>query len=73
MADNQMRVTLGTMAPIDFVQAQAEQANHRQTLTEAEATAETAEITLERLIVRSPATTGYRRIPEPLTASASDV
>lgn len=53
VADNQTRVTLGTMAPIDIVQAQAEEANRRQTLTEAEAAAETAEVALKRLIVQS--------------------
>ncbi len=49
--DNQTRVEVGTLAPMDVVSAQAEAATRRQTLTSAEATRRTAEITLKRLIV----------------------
>jgi len=49
--DNQSRVEIGTMAPIDVVQAQAEQATRRQTLVNAEATLRNNELALKRLIV----------------------
>jgi outer membrane protein TolC len=49
--DNRARVEVGTMAPLDVVQAEAEAATRRQALTQAEATMQTAEITLKRLIV----------------------
>jgi outer membrane protein len=49
--DNQVRVEVGTMAPIDVVQAQSEQATRRQTLVQAEATRRTTELALKRLIV----------------------
>jgi outer membrane protein len=49
--DNQTRVEVGTMAPIDVVQAQSEAATRRQTLVSAEATRRTTELALKRLIV----------------------
>jgi outer membrane protein len=49
--DNRARVEIGTLAPIDIVQAQAEEANRRQALAAAEATRHTAELVLKRLIV----------------------
>jgi outer membrane protein TolC len=49
--DNQTRVEVGTMAPIDVVQAQSEQATRRQTLVLAQATQRTTELALKRLIV----------------------
>ena len=49
--DNQTRVEVGTMAPIDVVQAQAEQATRRQALVTAESTRRTTELALKRLIV----------------------
>jgi outer membrane protein TolC len=49
--DNRARVEVGTMAPLDVVQAEAEAATRRQTLAQAEATMQTAEIALKRLIV----------------------
>jgi outer membrane protein len=51
IADNKARVEIGTMAPIDVVQSEAEAATRRQTLTLAEATWQTAELALKRLIV----------------------
>jgi outer membrane protein TolC len=48
--DNQTRVEVGTMAPIDVVQAQAEQATRRQGLVAAQSARRTAEIVLKRLI-----------------------
>jgi outer membrane protein len=49
--DNQARVEVGTLAPLDIVQAQAEAATRRQNLAAAEATAQTAELSLKRYIV----------------------
>jgi outer membrane protein TolC len=49
--DNRSRVEVGTMAPLDVVQAEAEAATRRQALAQAEATRGTAELTLKRLIV----------------------
>jgi outer membrane protein len=51
VADNQARVEVGTLAPLDIVQAQAEAATRRQILAAAEATASTAELTLKRFLV----------------------
>jgi outer membrane protein len=49
--DNQTRVEIGTMAPIDVVQAQSQAALQRQNMAAAEGTRRTAELTLKRLIV----------------------
>jgi outer membrane protein len=51
VADNRARVEIGTMAPIDIVQAQAEEATRRQAVVNAEATLQNAELLLKRLIV----------------------
>jgi outer membrane protein TolC len=49
--DNRARVEVGAMAPLDVVQAQAEQANRRQVVTQTDAARRTAELALKRLIV----------------------
>lgn len=49
--DNQTRVQVGTMAPIDVVQAQSEAATRRQALVAAQSTKRTTELALKRLIV----------------------
>ncbi len=49
--DNRARVEIGTLAPIDVVQAQSEAASRRQTLAQAQQILRTAELTLKRLIV----------------------
>ena len=49
--DNQARVEIGTLAPIDVVQAQSEAALRRQTLAQAVQTLRTAELALKQLIV----------------------
>src|SRR6185436_19974606 len=49
--DNQTRVEVGTMAPIDVVQAQSQAATARQNLAVAQQTRDTAELALKRLIV----------------------
>jgi outer membrane protein TolC len=51
LRNNQTRVEIGTMAPIDVVQAQSQVAQQRQALVTAEGTRRTAEIALKRLIV----------------------
>lgn len=51
LSDNKIRVEVGTMAPMDVVQAEAEEATRQQTLTIATATMRTAELSLKRLIV----------------------
>ncbi len=51
--DNKIRVEIGTLAPIDIIQAQAEAATRRQTLTQVQATRRTTELALKRLIVAS--------------------
>lgn len=51
VSDNRQRVEIGTMAPIDVVQAQAEEAMRRQTLVQAQSNRRTAELVLKRLIV----------------------
>ena len=49
--DNRARVEVGTMAPLDVVQSEAEAATRRQTVAQAEATLGTAQLSLKRLIV----------------------
>ena len=49
--DNRARVEVGTLAELDVVQAQAEQATRRQAVTETAAVRGTAELVLKRLIV----------------------
>jgi outer membrane protein TolC len=49
--DNRARVEIGTMAPLDIVQAEAEVATRRQAVAQAEATWRTSELALKRLIV----------------------
>jgi outer membrane protein TolC len=49
--DNRVRVEIGTMAPLDVLQAQAEEAIRRQAVTQTAAARRTAELALKRLIV----------------------
>ncbi len=51
VSDNRARVEVGTMAPLDVVQAEAEVATRRQVVAQAEATWRTSELELKRLIV----------------------
>ncbi len=51
--DNQTRVEIGTMAPIDVVQAQSQAASANLALVQAEANRRTADLALKRLIVGS--------------------
>jgi outer membrane protein len=49
--DNQSRVEIGTLAPIDVVSAQAEAASRRNTLVQSQAAVRTSELVLKRLLV----------------------
>ncbi len=49
--DNEARVEIGTLAPIDVVQARSEAAARRQSLAQAEQVLATAELALKQLIV----------------------
>ncbi|HEU4691320.1 MAG TPA: TolC family protein [Vicinamibacterales bacterium] len=49
--DNRARVEVGTLAPLDVTQAEAEQAQRRQAVAQSRATRGTAELSLKRLIV----------------------
>jgi outer membrane protein TolC len=49
--DNRTRVEVGTMAPIDVIQAQSQAATQRQNLATAQGTLRTNELALKRLIV----------------------
>jgi outer membrane protein len=51
VTDNQTRVEVGTMAPIDVVQAQSQAATQQQNLVTVQGAMRTAEIALKRLIV----------------------
>ncbi|MEO5823704.1 MAG: TolC family protein [Vicinamibacteraceae bacterium] len=51
LEDNRIRVEVGTLAPIDVVQAEAEVATRLQEEAQGEAQARTAELALKRLIV----------------------
>jgi outer membrane protein len=51
LEDNRVRVEVGTLAPIDVVQAEAEVANRQQEIAQTEAQWKTAELVLKRLIV----------------------
>ena len=64
--DNQVRVEVGTMAPIDVVQAQAEQATRRQGLVTAENARRTAELALKRLIVSGTEDPNWAATLEPV-------
>ena len=64
--DNKTRVEIGTMAPIDVVQAEAEAATRRQALTQAQGTMRTAELALKRLIVGGTDDPLWRATLEPV-------
>ncbi len=66
LRNNQMKVEIGTMAPIDVVQAQAQAAQQRQTLVTADGARRTAEIALKRLIVSGTADPLWTATIEPV-------
>lgn len=65
VADNQTRVEIGTMAPIDVVQAQSQAATQRQNMATAEGTRRTAELTLKRLIVSGTEDSNWQATIDP--------
>jgi len=64
--DNQTRVEVGTMAPIDVVQAQSQAATARQNLVGAQSTMRTAELVLKRLIVGGTADPNWNARIDPV-------
>jgi outer membrane protein TolC len=68
--DNQARVEVGTLAPLDIVQAQSEAATRRQNLAAAEATASTAELALKRYIVSGTDDPMWRQTLRPVDLPA---
>ena len=68
--DNQARVEVGTLAPLDIVQAQSEAATRRQNLAAAEATAQTAELALKRFIVSGTDDPMWRQTLRPVDLPA---
>jgi outer membrane protein len=63
--DNQTRVQVGTMAPIDVVQAQSESATRRQSLVAAVSTQRQAELALKRLIVDGTQDPNWNAVLDP--------
>jgi outer membrane protein len=68
--DNQTRVQVGTMAPIDVVQAQAQAASALQNLVVAQATMRTSELALKRLIVNGTQDPNWNASIDPVDRSA---
>jgi outer membrane protein len=66
LRNNQTKVEIGTMAPIDVVQAQSQAAQQRQALVTAEGSRRTAEIALKRLIVSGTADPMWTSTIEPV-------
>jgi len=64
--DNKARVEVGTMAPLDVVQAEAEAASRRQAVAQAEATLRTSELSLKRMIVNGTEDPLWRSTLEPV-------
>ncbi|RPI50940.1 MAG: TolC family protein, partial [Acidobacteria bacterium] len=64
--NNQTKVEIGTMAPIDVVQAQSQVAQQRQALVTAEGSRRTAEIALKRLIVSGTSDPLWTSMIEPV-------
>jgi outer membrane protein len=64
--DNRARVEVGTLAPLDIVQAEAEAATRRQTLAAAEATMQTAELALKRFLVSGTEDPLWRQQLQPI-------
>jgi outer membrane protein TolC len=64
--DNQTRVEVGTMAPIDVVQAQSQSATARQNLAVAVQTRNTSELALKRLIVNGTQDTNWSAQLDPV-------
>src|SRR5262252_6326941 len=64
--DNQTRVQVGTMAPIDVIQAQSQLATARQNLAAAQSTMYTSELALKQLIVAGTADPLWNSTVDPI-------
>lgn len=64
--DNEARVEIGALAPLDVVQARSEAAARRQTLAQAEQALATAELVLKQLIVDGAADEYWRAALNPV-------
>ncbi len=64
--DNQTRVEVGTMAPIDVVQAQSQAAAQRQAMVTAQAQMRTAELALKRLVVAGTSDPNWNASLDPI-------
>jgi len=64
--DNQTRVQVGTMAPIDVVQARAQAASALQNLVVAQAAMRTAELALKRMIVNGTQDPNWNATIDPI-------
>lgn len=65
LADDRTRVEVGTMAPLDVIQDQAEVAARQQALAQAEATQETSQLALKRLIVSGTEDPNWKAVLQP--------
>jgi outer membrane protein len=65
LADDRTRVEVGTMAPLDVIQDQAEVAARQQALAQAEATQETSQLALKRLIVSGTDDPNWKSVLQP--------
>jgi outer membrane protein len=72
LRDNQKRVEIGTMAPIDIVQAQAEVANNESSVILAEATITNAQDVLRALILDPSSPDVWNVVFEPTDAPSFD-
>ena len=72
LKDNQKRVEIGTMAPIDIVQAQAEVANNESTVILAEAAIRNAQDALRALILDPATPDVWNVVFEPTDAPSFD-
>jgi outer membrane protein len=72
LKDNQKRVEIGTMAPIDIVQAQAEVANNESNVIIAEAAIKTAQDALRALILDPGSPDVWSVVFEPTDAPSFD-
>ena len=70
--DNEARVEIGTLAPIDVVQARSEAAARRQTLAQAEQALVTAELILKQLIVDGTGDDYWRATLNPIDLPTLD-
>ena len=68
--DNRTRVEVGTMAPIDVIQAQSQAATQRQNLAVAEGARRTNELSLKRLIVNGTQDPNWNATIDPLDRQA---